>query len=374
MTQLNILIKPASAACNMRCKYCFYEDEAANRSVAFAGMMSSETTENIIKQAALFAEGGCNFMFQGGEPTLAGLDFYRNFLETEKKYAKEGLLFTHSIQTNGYALNEEWVNFFKTNNFFVGLSLDGNGDLHDLNRISKSGNGTYSRVLRAAGLLKKHGVEFNILSVVTAKAARSVEKTYNFFKKQGFDNLQFIDCLDPLCVEGGFSPSDDEYAAFLSKLFSLWFDDLKKGRICSIRLFDNWFSILFGGAPEACNMCGRCSIQFVIEGDGSVYPCDFYALDEFGLGNINENSFEEILRNKKAEDFVMASLTIPDECRLCRWYPLCRNGCRRERELLPDGTYGKTRRCAAFKRFFEENEREIAQAMNVMRLYGSKAK
>lgn len=374
MPPLNVLIKPASSACNMRCKYCFYEDEAVNRSVAFAGMMNEETTENLIKKAALFAEGSCNFMFQGGEPTLAGLEFYRSFLETEKKYKKDGLVFNHAIQTNGFALDEEWIKFFKENNFFVGLSLDGSGDLHDLNRLSKSGNGTFSRVLRAAQLMKKEKVEFNVLSVVTSKAARSIEKTYNFFKKQGFDCLQFIDCLDPLDGAGRFSPKNEEYAAFLSKLFSLWFDDLKKGRMCSIRLFDNWFSILFGGAPEACNMCGRCTVQFVIEGDGSVYPCDFYALDEYKLGNINENSFEDIIESEKAKQFVEASLTIPDECRKCRWYPLCRNGCRREREALSDNSYGKTRRCEAFKRFFEENEHEIAKAMNIIRLYNSKVK
>ena len=154
MPAINVLVKPASSACNMRCKYCFYEDEAVNRNVAFAGMMNYETTENLIKRASSFADGGCNFMFQGGEPTLAGLDFYRNFLETEKKYKKDNFVFTHSIQTNGFDLDEEWVKFFKENNFFVGLSLDGCGDLHDLNRISKSGNGTYSRVLRTASLLK----------------------------------------------------------------------------------------------------------------------------------------------------------------------------------------------------------------------------
>ena len=372
MPPLNVLVKPASSACNMHCKYCFYEDEAANRSLAFTGMMSEETAENLIKKAAHFAEGSCSFMFQGGEPTLAGIEFYRSFLEKEKKYAKDGLVFNHSIQTNGFALDEKWVSFFKENNFFVGLSLDGSGDLHDLNRTTKSGNGTYSRVLRAAQLMKKAGVEFNILSVVTAKAARSVEKTYNFFKKQGFDYLQFIDCLDPFEGCGAFSPTNEEYATFLSRLFSLWFDDLKHGRRCSIRLFDNWFSILFGCAPEACSMCGHCSVQFVTEGDGSIYPCDFYALDEYKLGNINENSFEDIVESEKAKQFIEASLPVPDECKKCRWYPLCRNGCRREREILADKTYGKTRRCVAIKQFFEENEREIATAMNIIRLYSSK--
>ncbi len=368
MPPINVLVKPASSACNMRCKYCFYEDEAANRAVGFAGMMSDETAEKLIESAARFASGTCSFMFQGGEPTLAGLDFYRHFIETEKKYVRDDLQFFHSIQTNCYALDEEWVRFFKENNFFVGVSLDGNSDLHDLNRFSKHGGGTYSKVMKAIKLLEKHKVDFNILSVVTAKAARSAEKTFNFFKKQGFDNLQFIACLDPIDGSGSFSPDEDEYYRFLSHMFSLWFVELKSGRYISIRQFDNWFNILLGGAPEACNMCGRCSVQFVVEGDGSVYPCDFYALDEYKLGTVEKNSFDEMLASQTAQKFIEASLYVPEECKSCRWYPLCRNGCRRERELLPDGKIGKTRWCGAYRRFFEENERDIATALQIIKM------
>ena len=367
MPPISVLVKPASSACNMRCKYCFYEDEAENRAVGFAGMMSDETAEKLIESAACFASGTCSFMFQGGEPTLAGLDFYRNFIETEKKYERDGLRFLHSIQTNGCALDEEWVRFFKENDFFVGISLDGNSDLHDLNRLSMQGVGTHSMVMKAVRLLEKHKVDYNILSVVTAKAARCAEKTFNFFKKQGFDSLQFIPCLDPIDGICGFAPDEDEYFQFLSRTFSLWLGEFKAGRYINIRQFDNWFSILLGGAPEACNMCGRCNVQFVAEGDGSVYPCDFYALDEYKLGTVGENSFDEMLASQTARDFIGASLYVPDECKACRWYPLCRNGCRREREILLDGNFGKTRWCGAYKRFFEENEKDIALALHVLK-------
>lgn len=360
MPPISILVKPASSACNMRCKYCFYEDEAVNRAVGFRGIMSLETAEELIKAAVEFAEGSCSFMFQGGEPTLAGLDFYRSFLAVERKYERNGLVFTHSIQTNGYALDEEWVRFFKDNNFFVGISLDGNCDLHDLNRMSKNGNGSFNRVMKSINLLKKYDVEFNILSVVTSRAARSAEKTYNFFKKQGLCNLQFIDCLDPLDGDGGLSADNGEYAAFLTKVFRLWLEDFKNGGRISIRHLDNWLGIILGCPPEACNMCGRCSIQFVVESDGSVYPCDFYVLDEYLLGKTGENSFEQMINSDTAKSFIENSLAMPDDCSACRWYPLCRNGCRRERELMPDLSYGKTRRCSAYKRFFEENERDLA--------------
>ncbi len=373
MPPISVLVKPASSACNMCCKYCFYEDEAANRVVGFRGMMSLETAEDLIKSAAEFAEGNCNFMFQGGEPTLAGLGFYRSFIELERKYERRDLVFTHSIQTNGYALDEEWVRFFKDNNFFVGISLDGNCDLHDLNRMSKNGNGSFNRVMKSISLLKKHGVEFNILSVVTSRAARSAEKTYNFFKKQGLCNLQFIDCLDPLDGERGLSADNGEYAAFLTKIFRLWLEDFKKGECISVRHLDNWLGIILGYPPEACNMCGRCSIQFVVEGDGGVYPCDFYALDEYLLGKTGEISFEQMINSGTAKSFIEKSSAVPEECRACRWYPLCRNGCRRERELMPDLSCGKTRRCSAYKRFFEENERELAYVAQLINTRRSKA-
>ncbi|MBR4050420.1 MAG: anaerobic sulfatase maturase [Clostridia bacterium] len=374
MPPISMLIKPASSACNMRCKYCFYEDEASCREQGFRGLMTKETAENIIKTAVEAAEGSVSFMFQGGEPTLAGLEFYKNFLETEKKYKKENIKFYHSIQTNGFALDEEWVEFFKENSFFVGLSLDGNSDLHDLNRLSKQGSGTHSKVLKAAKLLEKYGVEFNILSVVTAKAARTVEKNYNFFKKQGFDSLQFIDCLDSFDGNTAFSADNNEYFTFLDRLFALWLNDLKAGRYVHIRQFDNWFNILLGGAPEACNMCGHCTVQFVVEADGSVYPCDFYALDEYKIGTVGKNTLKEMFECETAQQFLRASMSVPDDCKNCRWFAVCRNGCRRERELLPDLSYVKYRRCEAVKAFFDKNEQEIAKSLRLIGFYQSKAK
>ncbi len=357
----------------MRCKYCFYEDEASCREQGFTGLMSIETAENIIKAACETAQESISFMFQGGEPTLVGLDFYRSFLDIEKKYERSDLKFYHSIQTNGLVLDEEWAKFFRENGFFVGLSLDGNSDLHDLNRLTKQGSGTHSRVLKAARLLEKHGVEFNVLSVVTAKNARTVEKTYNFFKKQGFDSLQFIDCLNSFDGEG-FSPDNNEYFSFLDRLFALWFADLKSGRYVHIRQLDNWFNILLGGAPEACNMCGHCTVQFVVEGDGSVYPCDFYALDEYKIGKIGESTLEEMFECETSQSFLRASMSVPEDCKSCRWFAVCRNGCRRERELLSDGSYGKYRRCEAVKAFFDKNEREIAKALQLIGFYKGKVK
>ena len=261
----------------------------------------------MVSTAMEYAEGACSFLFQGGEPTLAGLDFYRSFLQLEKKYSKPGVAIQNSIQTNGYLIDDAWAAFLHDNRFLTGLSLDGPAQIHDFNRTDRAGKGTFNRTMRAARLLEKHGAPYNILSVVTGQNARSIEKTYRFFVRNGFRYLQFIPCLEPLGEERGqtgYHLSCNEYETFLLRIFDLWLADLKAGRYVSIRHIENWISVLMGQPPESCNMNGRCSIQFVVEGDGSVYPCDFYVLDEWKLGTVNQNSFTEMINSSNARAFI----------------------------------------------------------------------
>lgn len=197
MPPINILIKPASSACNMACQYCFYKDVAAHREQEFEGMLSIESIEKVIQAGMEYAEHICSFAFQGGEPTLAGLDFYRQVVVLQKQYAKPGVEIRNAIQTNGYTIDEEWAAFFRENHFLVGLSLDGPPELHNRNRTDVQGKDTFNRVMKSVRLLKKHNVEFNILCVVTGQNARSVEKLYRFYRKQKFRWLQFIPCIDP---------------------------------------------------------------------------------------------------------------------------------------------------------------------------------
>ena len=203
MPQLNILIKPASGSCNMRCKYCFYADEAKKRAAPSFGAMSMETAENLVRRAVEYAGDGCVFGFQGGEPTLRGLDFFRDFVALVRKYNTGGAKVSYSIQTNGLLLDEQWAAFLKENDFLVGLSMDGDRQTHDLNRVDVKGSGTFSRVLRAARLLEKHEVPFNILTVVNSRVARNVESVYSFYKKNGLLYQQYIPCLDPSSSSGG---------------------------------------------------------------------------------------------------------------------------------------------------------------------------
>ncbi len=369
MPAVNVLIKPASSACNMRCSYCFYRDVADHREHAFEGMLSLEDMENVIIAAMEYAEGICSFAFQGGEPTLAGLDFFRQTVSLEKKHRRAGIEVRNAIQTNGLCVDAEWARFFSENHFLVGLSLDGPAEIHNRNRIDAEGRGTFNRVMQTVRLFDKFRVEYNILCVVTGKNARSIQSIYRFYRKQGFRWLQFIPCLEPMAQERGaeaYHLSCKEYGDFLIRLFDLWFQDLKRGKYISIRHMDNWLGMLLGEEPEACNMRGRCSVQFVVEGNGGVYPCDFYVLDKWRLGTVGQQSFAEMAQGGIALRFTESSCQVPEECGKCPAYPLCRNGCRRDRLPGLEEQMGRNYYCEAYWRFFAERRAELYQAVQII--------
>ena len=368
MPPVRLLIKPASSNCNLRCQYCFYHSIAANRQVDSYGMMNEDTLEVVVKNALEYAEHVCSIAFQGGEPTLAGIDFYRKLIEFEKKYNVKNVQVNNAIQTNGLVINAEWAEFLSENNFLVGLSLDGPKDIHDLYRVGRNGKGSFLRVMETVNLFNKYNVEYNILTVVTARAARHINKIYNFFKKQDFRYLQLIPCLDPLKEKPGgheYSLTPDKYAYFLKTLFDQWYADVIKGDVISIRYFDNIVGIAMGYRTEACGMSGICSCQFVVEANGGVYPCDFYVVDEWYLGNLKYSSLEDIGNSEPAMRFIEASKYVDPKCRECKWFSLCRGGCRRDREPFADGepfVHGEpfdgsmlllNRYCPAYMEFFE---------------------
>jgi uncharacterized protein len=357
MPPINMLIKPASSACNLHCKYCFYCDEAENRSEKNYGMMTGETLETIVRKAFEYGESYVGFAFQGGEPTLAGLDFFRKFLALQEKYNRKKVKVGNAIQTNGMLIDVEWAQFLAENRFLVGVSLDGPKDIHDWNRTDHRGMGSYSRVKKAIGLFRKHRVEYNILCVVTKPVARHIGKIYNYFVKQGFEYLQFIPCLDGLGAEPGQNPyslTPPIYEDFLKRLFDLWYHDFKtNGRRVSIRMFDNILQMLMGYLPESCDMKGRCSANLVIEADGSVYPCDFYVLDQWKMGNIVDDGLARMLQGETAKAFVAVSEGIPGQCGGCEVYALCRGGCRRHYEPITAGKVEKNYFCTAYKGFYQ---------------------
>lgn len=367
MPPITLMLKPASGLCNMRCSYCFYEDEMNNRSQFDFGIMTASTLEQIVKKALDFAEEECNFMFQGGEPTLAGLEFFQHFNQLEEQYKRPNVKITHSLQTNGYAIDEAWCRYFAEHNFLVGLSLDGIQATHDYCRKDKKGNGTYVKTLKAAELFNQFNVDYNILTVVNNKVAPRIKKIYEQYSKRGFRFQQYIACLDPLGATGAsreYSLTPKQYGEFLVELFELWSRDLMKGEQPYIRTFENYFGILLGQEPESCEQRGVCSIQNVIEADGSVFPCDFYVLDDYKLGNLNQDSFETIYRKRNDIKFMEQSISHIETCKKCRWFRLCRGGCRRHREQTEE--QNKNYFCDSYQYFFEncyENMVEIARRL-----------
>ncbi len=363
MKSLSLLIKPASGNCQLRCRYCFYEDVTKSRQVSNLGQMSLETLDKLVSNAVSETTQVLSFSFQGGEPTLSGLDFYREFVRLvhhyKAEYQKPTLRVHNVIQTNGMLIDDAWCAFLKENNFLVGLSIDGDKAIHDANRLDAQGKGTYNRVLRAARLLEKHKVEFNILTVVTRELARRGKHVYQTLKKSGFKYLQFIPCIEDFGEEPGSSPyalTAERYGDFLKDLFDAWYKDFMNGQYISIRHFDNWVHMLQGKPPETCSMSGSCTCYGVVEADGSVYPCDFYVLDEWRLGAIQDQSFESMLTCDRAKAFVEASIPIAATCRDCRYYPICRTGCRRDREPLNTGNGDDPSLnvyCEAYKQFFD---------------------
>ena len=356
MRELSVLIKPVSGLCNMACEYCFYEDEMKNRQVSCYDPMSYDTLENIIRKVLRKAEYAAHFAFQGGEPTLRGLDFYQKVVQLQKEYNGKHIQITNALQTNGYVMDENWCEFFRKHDFLIGLSVDGTGEIHDKYRHDKIGNKTYEKIYRAARLFDHYGVSYNILTVVTKDVAEHVGQIYEVYKRNGWNYLQFILCLEPMSKENRnyrYAPEPALYGRFLTELFDLWYEDIKKGEQPFIRQFENMIAILLGHMPESCEMRGTCSMQYVVEADGSVYPCDFYVLDQWKLGNFNTEPISSFGRQEKEVGFVAESYKISDTCKSCKYYRLCRGGCRRNRVWdAPSKTYQNIY-CESYRYFYD---------------------
>jgi uncharacterized protein len=346
------MIKPASGLCNMACKYCFYRDVASHRQQYSYGMMTMEVLEQLVRRAMIYADGQASFSFQGGEPMLAGLDFYRQLMIFEKKYNTRNLMISNSIQTNGTLIDAKWAAFFAENHFLTGVSVDGDKAIHDSNRIFADGSGTYAKVMDGIGHLKKAGAEYNVLCVVTAAAAERGAEIYHALSEHQY--LQFIPCIEGFDETHSIhAPGAEAYGRFLKDVFDCYERSWRQGKYVSVRTFDNYIGILRGQRPEHCGMSGHCGIYYLAEANGNIYPCDFYVLDQWKLGNIVTDSFVRLANMERKLGFVESSLPVPTQCAGCKWYGICRGGCRRDREPFMNGKPGLNRYCEGFKDFFE---------------------
>lgn len=350
---ISLLIKPAAGNCNLRCRYCFYRSLSENLSGA-GQIMDSATMEKMLDRVFDEQPTEITLAFQGGEPTLAGLGWFEALVRAAGEKNRKHVPIHYAMQTNGMLLDESWAAFLKSNGFLIGLSLDGTREIHDDLRPKPGGKGSFTDVLRAARLMDKFGVPYNILCVVTNRLARHADAVYAAFKKNGFRYLQFIPCLDPFGEppEVSFAPSPGRLGEFYVRLFDLWYRDLMAGEYVSIRWFDNLIRMAQGGEAEMCGLMGYCPGQLVIEGDGSCYPCDFYVTDRWRLGNLHELSFSEMAHSETMQAFVEESFRHAGECEACAYRYLCRGGCRRDKQHEPGGEISKSRLCESYQMFF----------------------
>lgn len=368
MPEISIMLKPVSGACNQHCTYCFYMDEMSHRAQSSFGTMSPDTLRSVIAKALSSAERQCTIAFQGGEPTLAGLDFYRQVVALELELNHRGIAIQNCLQTNGLLIDDAWAAFLAEHRFLTGISIDGPRKLHDANRHMPGGAGTFQRVMVAVEAMRRAGAEFNVLTVVTERTAKNAAYVYRFLKKNRFDYLQFIPCLEPL--DGPDASRDDRltakaYGAFLCTVFDLWYADLKQGCAPYILLFENYIRILMGLEPEACDQRGTCSKQYVVEADGGIYPCDFFVLDSYRLGNLNTDTLAEVDAAREQKGFAAPSLRLDGQCRACPYLALCRCGCRRMRRFNEAGE-GRHILCEGYQAFFShcaERMAEIARTL-----------
>lgn len=331
MKRISFLIKPASSLCNMRCRYCFYADVSAHREVKSHGVMQPQTMCALIDRAlALDEDADITFAFQGGEPTVAGLDFFRAFTAyVEENRARQTI--HYALQTNGYLLDREWAEFFHTHAFLVGISLDGYRDLHNWLRPDAAGAGTYDRVMRAIELLRDAQVDFNVLTVLTAQLAKHPQKLYKFYRQHKLDYVQLIPCLPGFDDEEGdeFSLTPEAFASFYKAFFRLWTEDFRRGHYVSVTLFDNVIPLFRGYPPQQCGMLGSCAPQFVVESNGDVYPCDFYVLDRYRCGNVATDTLEDMATCDAVKTFLAEPRRDCSQCAACPFERICHKNCKR---------------------------------------------
>ncbi|MFC1509303.1 anaerobic sulfatase maturase [Candidatus Omnitrophota bacterium] len=349
---LSFLIKPASSDCNLFCDYCFYRKTAEDYPETSVHRITEDTIRTLVRKAQTPERASVSYIWQGGEPMLMGLDFYRMVLEIQEEHRHPDQQVTNTIQTNAVSVNDEWARFFNANNFLVGVSLDGPQHLYDIHRFTRGKNSVFHRVVSACDTLNKHRVEYNILAVVNNDTVQYPDTIYRYFRDKHFNYLQFIDCMEVVDDDiAPFSVTPKAFGDFLCRLFDLWLDDGYPN--VSIRLFDNYLQYRVGRIPECCMYKDECGQYFVLEHNGDIFPCDFFVTREWKLGNINVDEIDFLIESTLRQDFA-GKRSIPCvDCETCRWLGFCQRGCIKFRYQPTFNYSARNHMCEGYKQFFE---------------------
>ena len=365
-TPLAVMAKPVGSRCNMRCAYCYYLDKGKYSENKKQTRMSFDLLEKLIRQTVAASPGPVvSFTWHGGEPTLAGLDFYRKALELEKKYLPKGWEAWNNLQTNGLLLNEGWCRFLKENRFDVGLSIDGSMEVHDLNRRLPNGAGTFGRVSASIRRLRETGVEPDLLCTVNEVSQGKPLEVYRALRDTGCIWVQFI----PVVIRdarGGAAPGSvtpEGYGRFLTAVFDEWVrHDLG---VLDVQLFAEMARIMAGGQASLCWMSPTCGHVLIAEEDGAVYSCDHFVDPEHRLGTLHEGSLARMAGGEFQRAFGLGKReTLTEECRACPYLRFCNGGCPKDRcGLSAEGQPGQYWLCPGLKAFFAHAQPILERVM-----------
>lgn len=326
----SLLIKPASCDCNLHCNYCFYlqKEKIFGK---HTHRMSEDTLECLTRQYLRLPLATYTFDWQGGEPTLMGLPFFKRAIQLQKQVAPPNATIQNAIQTNGTLINDDWATFLHDNHFLTGISIDGPAKLHNMFRKTADGRNSHEAVIKGLKALQRHDADVNALTLISAANQGAPVTVYNYLRELGVNYHQYIECVEtdthgkplPYALKPG------QWGDFLCAIFDEWFkNDIGK---VSVRLFDSIVSRLVTGAPTICPMNGNCCNYLVVEHDGSVYPCDFNVTPELKLGSIHTATFHELTTKQDYLAWGTQKQPKNNDCHGCKWLPLCMGDCPKNR-------------------------------------------
>lgn len=348
----NVMVKPIGPICNLRCEYCFYLHKSELYRDTESFRMDDAVLERFIETYIACQPGPViPFVWQGGEPTLMGLEFFQRVVELQKKHNLPGKRFTNSIQTNGTMFDNKWVNFLKQEEFLVGLSLDGPEEFHNQYRVDANGKGTWSQVLEAFYLLTEYGVDVNILCVVNGTNAEHPREMYRFFRESGVEYLQFIPLVESF-EQGSISArsvTGSVYGKFLVTVFNEWLRD-GLGDIF-IQTFEEALRAVVGIGSGLCVFSKECGRQLIMEHNGDLYSCDHFVSPQYLLGNIMTSDLLQVLDSNRQQAFGKKKSDLPAECIVCSARAWCHGGCPKNRIETTNGL-GLNHLCQGYKQFF----------------------
>ncbi len=317
--------------------------------------MSDGVLECLVKSYMNLRFEQSGFAFQGGEPTLMELDFYKRLVQLQQQYGSQGQMVSNALQTNGMLLDDEWGKFLAEYKFLVGISLDGPKKYHDHYRIDRAGNGTFDRVMAGIEACRRNHAEFNILVLLNHINVQCPDELFDFFTGLGVRYLQFVPCVekseDDPHTAAPYSITPQAYGRFMTRIFDRWLDHgVQK---LSVRLFDSILNFLLGGPHTECTFGRRCADYIVIEHNGDAFCCDFYVTGETKLGNIMETPIEQLAGGNVKRAFNRKKMDIDNKCLVCRHLDICRGGCPKDRAMLTGTHKVPSYFCEGYKIFFD---------------------